>query len=84
MSSMHVELGDDATYVIQGVGFTSFKLDTRIALHIEGMMFVLCLKKDLLSISYLENKGFIFTFMDEKALLWPKDGYLSSNDVIGD
>jgi len=82
-SSVHVELGDDATYVIQGVGSTSFQLDSGIILHIGGILFVPSLKKNLLSISTLEDKGFRVTFMDGKAFLWPKDGDMSLVDVIG-
>jgi hypothetical protein len=82
-SPVLVELGDDATYAIQGVGSTSFQLDSGILLHIDGILFVLGLKKKLLSISALEDKGFKVTFKDGKALLWPKDGDISSADVIG-
>lgn len=45
---VHVELRDDATYAIQGVGSTSFQLDSGIVLHIEDILFVLRLKKSLL------------------------------------
>ena len=82
-SFVHVELGDDATYAIQGVGSTSFQLYSGVILHIEEILFVLGLKKNLLSISALEIKGFRVSFMDGKALMWPKDGDMSSTDVIG-
>ena len=65
---MHVELGDDATYAIKGVGSTSFQLDSRIVLHIEEILFVPGLKKNLLSILDLEDKGFKVTFMEGKSL----------------
>lgn len=61
----------------------SKELDFGILLHIDGILFVLGLKKNLLSISALEDKGFRVTFMDGKALLWPKDGDISFVDVIG-
>jgi hypothetical protein len=82
-SFVHVELGDDATYAIQGVGSTSFQLDSSIVLHIEEILFVPRLKKNLLSISTLEDKGFRATFMDGKALLWPKDRDMILVVVIG-
>lgn len=80
---MHIELGDGATYAIQGVGSTSFQLDSGIVLHIEEILFVPGLKKNLLFISTLEDKGFRVIFMDGKALLWPKDGDMSSTVMIG-
>ena len=52
-------------------------------MHIEGILFVLGLKKNLLSVLALEDKGYVVTFMDGKALLWPKDGDMNSTDVIG-
>lgn len=52
-------------------------------MHIEGILFVPGLKKNLLSVSTLEDKGYVVTFMDGKALLWPKDGDMSLVDVIG-
>lgn len=78
-SHVLVELGDNATYVIQGVGSNSFQLDSGILLHIDEILFVPNLKKNLFSISALEDKGFIETFMDGKAPLWPKDGNISSS-----
>lgn len=70
-------------HVIRGIGSTSFQLDSGIVLDIEEILFVRGLKKNLLSISALEDKGFRVTFMDDKALMWPKDGDVSFADVIG-
>ena len=81
--SMQVELGDDATYEIKGVGSASFQLNCGGLLHIEEIMFVPGLKKNLLSVAVLEDKGFKVTFKDGKALLWSKDKYLSSVTMIG-
>jgi hypothetical protein len=39
------------------------------------------LKKNLLSVSALEDKGYKVAFMD-KVVLWPKDGQLSSAEFI--
>ena len=43
-----VELGDDTTYKIEGVGSVSFQLDSGTVLHIEDILYVLGLKKNLL------------------------------------
>lgn len=58
-------------------------MDSEIVLHIEEILFVTGLKKNLLSISALEDKGFKVTFMDGKVLMWPKDADMSSTDVLG-
>ena len=54
-----LELGDNSTYLIQGVGSTSFQLSLGDTLHVEDILYVLGLKKNLLlSVSVLEDKGF--------------------------
>jgi hypothetical protein len=47
----HVELGDDKCYKIEGVGSISFRLESRDRLHIDEVLYVLGLKKNLLSIA---------------------------------
>ena len=79
---VEVELGDNATYEIKGVGSASFQLNCG-GLHIEEILLVPGLKKNLISIVVLEDKGFRVTFTDGKALLCPKDKDLSSTIVIG-
>jgi hypothetical protein len=46
-------------------------------------MFVQCLKKNLLSISALEDKGFRVAIMDGQVLLWPKNSSMDKATVIG-
>jgi hypothetical protein len=46
-------------------------------------MYVSGLKKNLISVAVLEDKGYRVIFMDKKALLWPKNQELSSTIVIG-
>ena len=46
-------------------------------------MYVPGQKKNLLSISVLEDKGSRVIFMDNKALLWPKNINLNFTVVIG-
>jgi hypothetical protein len=80
---VHIELGDNASYAIEGLCLASFQLESRGELHIEEIMYVPRLKKNLISIVVLEDKGYRVIFMDKKALLWPKNEELSSAIVIG-
>ena len=64
-----VELGDDTTYKIEGVGTTSLQLESGTVLHIEDILYVPGLKKNLLSVAGLEDKGYQVIFMDKKVLL---------------
>jgi hypothetical protein len=53
-----VTLGDDYQYPIKGVGESNYKLNSRNSMKMKDILYVLGLTKNLLSISYLENKGF--------------------------
>jgi hypothetical protein len=74
----HVELGDEKCYNIEGVGSISFILESRARLHVDEVLYVLGIKKNLLSIATLEEKGYWVIFKDRKALLWAKGIHLST------
>ena len=78
-----VELGDDTTYKIEGVGLASLQLDSGTILHIKDIPYVPSLKKNLLSVVSLEDKAYKVIFMDRKVLLWAKNEKLSSAELIG-
>ena len=82
-SPIEVEMGDEATYSIQRIGSTSFQLDSDTNLKITKILCVPGIKKNLLSVSALEDKGFRVTFMEGKAFLWHKDSDMSFALVIG-
>jgi hypothetical protein len=48
-----VELGDSGTYAIKGIGSSSFKLYSGWVLHLEEILYVLGLEKNLLSVGVL-------------------------------
>ena len=78
-----VELKDNSTYSIQGVGYTSFQMILGDTLHEEEIIYVPCLKKNLLSISFLEDKGFRVIFMENQAFLWLKNHNIDTANFIG-
>jgi hypothetical protein len=53
-----VELGDDKCYKIEGVGSISFILEYGARIHVDEVLFVPGLKKNLLSVATLEDKGY--------------------------
>jgi len=55
-SSLQVELGDNAKYVVKGVGASSFQLESGDSLHIRDVLFVPGLGKNMLSISALDDR----------------------------
>ena len=50
-----VEQGDNDTYAIEGIGSTSLKLDLGWSLHLEEILYVPCLKKNLLLEGVMED-----------------------------
>jgi hypothetical protein len=78
-----VELGDDKCYKIEGVGSISFRLESRARLHVDEVLYVPRLRKNLLSVATLEDKGYWVIFKDMKALLWAKGSHLSTAEPIG-
>ena len=81
--SCMVELGDNSTYSIQGVGATSFQLNSGDTLHMQDILYVPGLKKNLFSISILEDKGFCVILMKNQAYLWLKNQNLDTAIVFG-
>ena len=71
--SYMVELGDNSTYSIQGVGSTSLQPKLGETLHMQYILYVPGLKKNLFSIAILEDKGFCVIFMKNQAYLWLKN-----------
>jgi hypothetical protein len=71
-SSLQVEVGDDSSHVFKGIGEASYQLDSGNSISIKYVFFVQVLKKNILSISSLEDKIFRVAFVDGQVLLWPK------------
>ena len=51
--------------------------------HLSNALYVSGLKKNLVSISCLEDKGDKITFVDGKVLVWPKGSSIDDARVIG-
>ena len=82
-SRLHVVLGNDARYVLKGIGTTSLQLYSGIPLHLSDVLFVPGMRRNLVSISTLEDKGYKVAFSDGKVLAWHKNSSMESTHVIG-
>jgi hypothetical protein len=63
---------------VRGVGTTSFQLESGDTIHIQDVLYVPGLKKNLLSTSTLEDKGYRVAFMNGQVLVWPKGSSIDS------
>jgi hypothetical protein len=78
-----VTLGDDYQYPIKVVGESNHKLNSGNSLKMKDVLYVPGLKKNLLSISSLEKKGFRVAFIDGEVLMWDKGETLNEAIIIG-
>ena len=81
--SAQVELGDEVRYEVNGVGSISLQLESGSTLHLEEVLYVPSLKKNLISLSVLENKGYLVVFSEKKVLLWQRGLPLKQAETIG-
>jgi hypothetical protein len=82
-TSYKVDLGDKSTYPVEGFGQASVKLKTCNNVHLSNVLYVPGLEKNLVSISFLEDKGNIIAFVDGKVLSLHKDSGIKNVRVIG-
>jgi hypothetical protein len=81
--SRKVELGYNHSYAVKGIGKVFIELESGNNVHLNNVLYVPGLKKNLVSISCLEDKGDIIAFVDGKVLVWPKHSIIDNARVIG-
>lgn len=69
-TNLKIILGDNATYPVKGVGNVTLQLNQGNTILLQEVLYVPDLKKNLVSISAMEDKGFNVTFIDEKVRVW--------------
>ena len=82
-SPYKVMLGDDSQYPIKGMGESYYKLESRKSMKMKDVMYVLGMKKNLLSISSLDKKGFRISFIDGRVFMWTKGKTINDAIEIG-
>jgi hypothetical protein len=61
-SRLHVVLGDNVSYIVKGVGYSSFQIDSDIPLQLSEVLYVPGMKRNLVFVSSLEDKGYKVIF----------------------
>jgi hypothetical protein len=82
-SPQKFSLGDDHQYPIKGMGESTYKLDLGTPMRLKDVLYVPGLKKNLLSISALDKKGFKVAFIDGEVPMWSKGKNIEDAVVIG-
>eukprot|EP00253_Pinus_taeda_P006984 PITA_06984 len=69
---LHIEMGDDGRYSVTGIGTISFEREFDKPFVLMEVMHVLGLKKNLIYVAMLEDKGYDVIFSKGKAFLHSK------------
>jgi hypothetical protein len=78
-SNLHVVLGDNARCNVKGVGTSTFQLDSNIPLQLSEVLYVPGMKRNLVYVFSLEDKGYKVTFSEGKVLAWNKNSHMDSS-----
>jgi hypothetical protein len=71
-ANFNIVLGDNAKYMPPGSGTVRFQRESGKPLSINDVLFVPGLTKNLISVSALEDKGYVVTFRDGRVFIHPK------------
>jgi hypothetical protein len=82
-SGIHVELGGDAKYAMKGEGTILFQLELGGSFEAQDVLYVPALKKNFLSVSVMEDRGFVVMFKKGKVLVCPEGSSLDTSMSIG-
>jgi hypothetical protein len=83
IGDLEVVLGDD--WVVKGVGSgtVSFHRESLPPILLREVLYVLVLKKNLVSVYAIEERGYEVLFHDGQVFLFPKGSNITSAKVIG-
>jgi len=74
---------DNSTHPVKGFGFTKFHLNYGESIFLHDVMYVPRLKKNLVLISTLEDKGMMVSFIKGKVLTWPIGSHIRDAFTLG-
>ena len=81
--SHDIVLRDDRSFSVAGIGTVTFQRESSSPLKLTDMFCVPGLKKNLVSVSCIEDKGYKVLYDDGQVLLYPKGGSTSDSRLIG-
>eukprot|EP00253_Pinus_taeda_P010090 PITA_10090 len=82
-TDMEVVLGDDKVVRAVGVGTLTFERESKPPLKVSDVLYVPGMRKNLISISALEDRGYEVLFRGGQVLMYPRGTPADSARVIG-
>jgi hypothetical protein len=76
-----IEMGNNAKCRGTGHGTMTFQRESEKPLMVRDVLYVPGMKKNLISVSTLEDRGYVFSFQDGRVYIRPKDSKVAK--VIG-
>ena len=80
---MHVELGVGTKYAGEGSRTIPFQMESGGVLRVDNVLWVPKIKKSVLSVSTIENKGFDIIFQDGRVLIKLRGSSLVAVAILG-
>jgi hypothetical protein len=80
---MEIALGDDTIVRVVGRGTVTFQRESMPPISIMDVLYVPGMKKNLISVSTLQDRGLEVSFRGTYFLIHPKGSRLTSGQVIG-
>lgn len=80
---LYIEFGNESKVKAIGRGIVSFQRESRPPMVFNGVLYVPGLKKNLISVSTIEDQGYVVTFQKERVLVHPKGSNVTLAKVIG-
>eukprot|EP00253_Pinus_taeda_P016640 PITA_16640 len=71
-TNLEIVLGHNSKYLVKGVGNVTLQLNQGNTIHLQEVLYLPDLKKNLVSISAMEDKGYKVAFIDGKVCVWIK------------
>jgi hypothetical protein len=82
-SDLYVELGMGTKHAVQGSGTMSFQMESGDVLRVTNVLWVPKLRKSVLSVSTIEEKGYAVLFRDGQVLFMPRGSSSDTTMVLG-
>eukprot|EP00253_Pinus_taeda_P030163 PITA_30163 len=72
-TNLEIALGDNSKYLVKGIGNVTLQLNWGNTIHLQDVLYVPDLKKNLVPISTMEDKGYKVAFIDGMVRVWKKN-----------
>ena len=76
--NLEIELGDESTVRAVGIGTVSFQRESLPPLAVSEVLYVPGLRKNLIFVSTIEDKGYEVTFRGGQVIMYPKESSIES------